>query len=335
MQMPSNQIKNFSNRKSATILFAKKLTINSRRKIIFNILIPLALILGGCGNRDDLERIQKFTALANKAAEGFPTIANDFYLSCLRSAHYRAFLPTRQVNPVVTRIEVEKDCNEKLQLQDLGTSLIEANEVLVDYVSSLGKLATDDIIDYSTDIKGLEGELSKLPKINKSQVEGGINIATILLRAAKDGYRREKLKEVIVSTDDDLQIFIEGIKTIMNEAYIGIYLRNEESVINGYYGDYITNLVNNRAEGDTQSLTILLLDLDNRWATNKDEVEQKRNFARDYIGILDSIAQNHGALRRMFANGKSPSSKEMKKMLDKNTKNLESFVKKLKDVQSK
>lgn len=330
-----SQTKIVSNQKSITNQRIEKVMLNSRKSSIFTLFIPLMLIIGGCGNRDDLARIQKFAGLSNKAADGFPIVANDFYLSCLRSAHNKAFLPISQVNPVVTRIKLEQECSEDLQLQDLGSRLIEANGVLVAYASSLGKLAADDVVDYSADLNNLQGELSKLPNINTSQVEGGVNIAKILLRAATDGYRREKLKEVIVSTDEDLQKFVGGIKTIINGAYIGVYLKNEESLINGYYGDYITNLTNNRSEGDTQALTVLLLELDNKWATSKEKVEQKRNLARDYVGILDSISQSHSALSKMFAKGKSPSSKEMRKMLDKNTKSLEAFVQKLEKAQSK
>lgn len=319
--------------KSATREIVSKTMKNGRKTSIFTVIIPLALLMVACGNRDDLARIQKFTGLANKAGEGFPKIANDFYLSCLRSAQYQAFLPEREKNPVLTITEEEEQCNK--DLQDFGPRLIEANKVLVDYTSLLGKLAADDAIDYSADLNSLQAKLSQLPTITESQVEGGVNIATILLRAATDGYRRKQLKEVIESTDNALQTFIQGITTITQDVYIGIYLKNEQSLINGYYGDYMTNLIKNRTKGDTQELTVLLLELNNKWAVSKEEVEQKRNLARDYIGILASIAQNHKALSTMFAAGKSPSSKEMKKMLDKNTKDLESFVQKLQDVQGK
>lgn len=326
--MKNNQLHNHIISKKQVILFIS----NAKKTSVYTLLIPFTFLLGGCGNRDDLVRIQKFTTLASQASEAFPKIANDFYFSCLRATQHQAFLPERAKSPVVVRITNEQSCPENI---NFGSRLIAANNILIAYLNSLGKLASNDAVDYSSDIDNLKAEISQIPNINSSQIEGGINIAEILLNATTNDYRKEKLKDVIVSSNKDLQNFTKGLQAIVEGAYIDTYLTNESSVINGYYGDYIKNLLEHRTEGDTQALTVLLLELDDKWVTAKNTVEQRKSFAREYISLLKSIAQDHDAISQTFSNGNQPSSKELRKMLDHNTKALESFVEKSREVSGK
>jgi hypothetical protein len=48
----------------------KNILVKSQAILI--LIIPLSWIIGGCGSRENLVRIQEFSSLSNQVAEGFP-----------------------------------------------------------------------------------------------------------------------------------------------------------------------------------------------------------------------------------------------------------------------
>ncbi|ODH02935.1 hypothetical protein A4S05_22000 [Nostoc sp. KVJ20] len=79
-------------------------------RISFKTLIfPCFLIINSCSNNANFAQIREFSKKAELAEQVLPTIADDFYTSCLRSARYRAvkILPPDRTDNV-SRV-VEKD----------------------------------------------------------------------------------------------------------------------------------------------------------------------------------------------------------------------------------
>ena len=310
------------------------------KKSSFLLLAPLLLTLGACDSREDLIKVQKFSQLADQAAvKAFPSLASDFYQSCLRTAHYQPLLPDSSERKVVdSRLKDIEECSDPFKadkdLQSLTPKLIAANNVLAAYMTGLGKLASDEVVDYSPELEGLEAQLGQLPGLEKQTelVEGSLGIANLLFRAATDGYRREQLQEIIVSSDPYIQEFAEGMKQIFADEYIGFWLRNEESKVDNYYALYQQNLLNNQTPGDSPTLTVALLQLDNQWQKARERVAEKKSLGQSYIGLIDTIASNHQSLSKMYGAGQEPSPETLSKVLDENTQALEIFVKEFEKI---
>ena len=202
-------------------------------------------------------------------------------------------------------------------------------------MDALGNLASDQVVDYQPNIAQLQQEVSGLfivGRENRDKLNAGISIASEILQASTNRYRRGKLKQVILSTDDSLQKYIQGIKMIITKVYINTYLFNEEDKVNQYYADYMSNIFTNTTDKDTVSSTERFITLNNQWAQSIDSVEQKISLANQYVSLLENIAQSHRALSIMFSQGKEPSSKEISEMVDKNAKAAKAFVQQLNHV---
>lgn len=303
------------------------------RKVIFSALVPLTMLMSSCGKSADLKAIQEFASLANQASEGFPKIANDIYLSCIRGARYE--------EPIEVRSEAEEQCDK--ESREVGPMLIESHDVLIAYITTLGKVAGNDIGNFASDVTPLAAAVGKIPGVQQVHADAGAKIVEILLRVTTDRSRRVKLKEVIVATDDDLQTFVDGFTLAVQRGYLNIFLKAEEQQIDSYYGNYISRIQGTIREANTsrdlteteratnranlQSATRLLLDLDSQWNQARDVVRAKRIVADEYLVTLNKIAEDHHKIKMKYEKGMQPSDKELRTMLEDNTKALKSFVK--------
>lgn len=99
----------------------------------------LTIIISGCGK--DLSAVKDFGETATQAKNASQEISQDIYQSCLRSLNY---IPLNQPNNVFTeREQREKICNS--QNQPSAVSVSKANEILIGYMETLGKLADNNI----------------------------------------------------------------------------------------------------------------------------------------------------------------------------------------------
>lgn len=336
----------------------KKISYQTTKKLLAkSLIVPIVLILNGCGSNADIARIRDFSQLSSSANEELPKIANDIYLSCLRAARYKAIStlpPKPQSNLQRTNIngndrlearsKAQKECDG--YARDLGPKMQQGNAILATYVQKLGELASDNLTNINPEFKQLQQSSGDLRvalgkqglNFNSTQVAAGLDIFEFLTQGILDGKRVDTLKEVIPVSDRALQAYSDGLESVIKEVYISQYLRTEEAALDNYYKDYIRDLLASKArtEGDsTPALTDTLLSIDEKWNAQKDEIRKRKELASSYINLLKSIATSHQELAVVYGGGKIPSAQKVNKMLDKNTKALKDFVDKADKIPNK
>jgi hypothetical protein len=311
-----------------------------------SLIIPFVLILSSCGSNADLAKVREFSQLSNSAKEALPKIANDVYLSCLRSARYRAVstLPptTQQTNvydPQNDRLEDRTDAQKECDTtaRKLGPKMKQGNAIVAVYIQKLGELASDNLTNVDPEfdqLKQSSGDLgAALGKqglaLQPEQITAGLDLFKFLVEGILNGKRVDTLSEVIPALDQPLQLYSDGLKVVVDRVYIGTYLRIEEADLDKYYKHYIREILASKArtQGDsTLALTDTLLSLDDKWNTQKDEIQTRRDLAFSYINLLGAITASHHELAQIYGGGETPSAQKVNKMLEKNTKALKDFV---------
>jgi hypothetical protein len=311
-----------------------------------SLIIPLVLIISSCGSNADLAKIREFSQLSNSAKEAFPKIADDVYLSCLRAARYRAVstLPPKAENiaqqtnfgdRLEDRTEAQKECDQSART--LGPKMKQGNAIVVMYMQKLGALASDNLTNVDPEfdqLKQSSGDLGsalsdKGLSIQPKQLEAGVEIFKFLTEGILNGKRLDTLSEVIPAVDQPLKDYSDGLKLVVDEVYVEQYLRTEEAQLDNYYKDIITDILASQArtQGDsTLALTDTLLSLDDKWNTQKDEIQKRRDLAFSYINLLGAITASHHELAQIYGGGQTPSPQKVNKMLEKNTKALKNLV---------
>jgi len=106
-------------------------------------------------------------------------------------------------------------------------------------------------------------------------------------------------------------------------------LRTEERSLDQHYIDYIGNIADEKFRQDTTSLVDIdtVLKLDDRWNSEKDKIQERRQLGEDYIKLLQQIVSSHQNLASIYNNGQKPSQKQVSEMTQKNIKALEKFIK--------
>jgi hypothetical protein len=316
--------------------------------LLKSLILPFALILNSCGSNADFSKIGEFSKLSNIAKEELPKIADDFNLSCLRSERYRALsiLPVNSKNIAqqnkflkhLDRNNAQKECNKITG--NLGLLLKNGNEPIISYMQKLGKLAGGNLDpEFAQSKRSLEDLRSVLGsegmKMNSEQISAGSDILSFLANEMLNGQKIKTFSEVIPALDRSLQIYAEGLETVIQEVYIGHYLRNEEAALDNFYKKNIRNIMTGKASIQKHaplSSTEILIGLDEQWNLQKDEIQKKRDLAFAYIKLLKSIMATHHELAELYGKGKTPSAKSINKMLDKNTKILKEFVNKAEGI---
>lgn len=248
----------------------------SDRKLGFIVLASVIFSITGCGIQDIIA-VQNFAAISAKSTEKFPILASDFYKSCIRTAILDS-------ETIPTRKEREDRC---AKFKRLEPGLIATHQILEAYVIALGTLASDKTIDFTTEFTNLGTQVKTLDLLKPTQTDAITRILNFLVSAATDGYRREKLKDAIQTTNADLQIALDALKSIIGQDYKRL-LKIESDTIDDYYKAKILQLK------DKEPVTVLALK--NQWKEQRELIDKKVSAADDYVEILSQIAKAHQQL---------------------------------------
>ncbi|KZL50619.1 hypothetical protein A2T98_06545 [Nodularia spumigena CENA596] len=329
----------------------KKIHKFFRSKLVF---LPLFLTITSCGSNPNLAKVRQFSLLAEQAEKQLPVIASDLYLSCLKIARYKAIslLPT-QLDPnagvssrLQQRVEAQKDCDQPDAASsplELSSLMNQGNGIIILYMKKLGQLASDNLLNFDTEFSKLQassenfsdgltnlfGASPEERSLVTTQVNAGIKLLQIITEQVLEGKRLDTLNEVIPGANQPLATYAKGLETVLQRVYIDQYLRAEETALNQYYIDYISDIADRKLLDNSSSLLSIdtVLSLEDRWNSEKDKIQQRRQLGQDYIELLQQIVSSHQRLADIYKNGQKPSQKEVKEMMDKNTKALENFVK--------
>lgn len=267
------------------------------------------IVLTGCSTPQDFAAVNSFAKVSDKLEASFPSIAEDLYASCLRTASYTVLNLTNVGGILASRKEAEKKCDTNYE--GVGESLAEANGLLIGYMRGLGEIATDGTVSYTNNsdriAKGLTGA-----GLDSTQVQAGQSIFNILLKAATEGYRRDQLKKLIVEYDKDVQSMTVGLKTIIGDKYLGTTLVSKEKSVLGlekkaldlYFEGYIEERAID-AKSQKKVLSAEVFSFETRWKSEQDALRIRKEKAALYVAILDRISAGHKKLFILFSDSKS------------------------------
>ena len=280
-------------------------------------LVPFALLLNSCGR--DFPSVQKLGKMTTELEQLSSGIANDIYNSCITRTKYISFLSTSKLSeispdPFLLREQQQKDCDDNNK--PTAISVKAANTLVINYIQSLGKLATGDTVSFDKNLNSLADSLKNLKgkgfSVNGSDVDAGISIGRFLLNATTREFRREKIKQAVLCIDKDIQTYIGQVSTpsgkesvsnqpetggliaLTQKAYIDGILKIEEEQIKTYFSDYIV------AMPPPQAHALDFLKLDEDYNKAIDSLRNRREGAQNYIEILTQIAQMHAELKENF-----------------------------------
>lgn len=307
---------------------------NTLRATVF--MLPLAVALVGCQPDAQLVKVQEFVKLASSGTEAFPTIAKDFYGSCIRRADHPSLNLSGNISELVldekedivktdNSVEVsyfskqrrddESECNKNFKTT--STDLLKLNRLLTKYIAKLGELSSGNVTDYSKEFGGLQASINQLnvslkktnPETTGFDSEGttaALSIFQFLFEAAARQYQKEQLILVIKQRDEDVQKLTKGLAKVVRQDYVQM-LRFERLQLDKYY-EYPLIRFLKRAEDakvkgklqrrDDLPLTAILTDT--KWREEKVQLDQHQELADAYVEVIESIADAHTKLKELL-----------------------------------
>lgn len=287
---------------------AASVSSKARAAALLGALLLSLAALPGCVN---LGAVRDFAGLSEQASQGFRSIVDDMYQSCLRSAEF---------DPPASGETPEAHCAGWKALQP---GLLHADAVLAQYMLTLGKLASDEAASYDKNADALKGALesttlSGKPLFDTKQVDAFTGLASFLLKAATDGYRRRQLASAVSEQNGNVQRVTEALATIVAHDYAG-RLTNEETALDAF---------RNRLERpSSQKQEPLAVEMGERQVQESlRELAKRREAAGSYLKVVNLIAKGHGEL---YEHQKDLGSKDLMKLLWNDAAELAPLIQKI------
>ncbi|MDZ8087554.1 MAG: hypothetical protein RMY16_18615 [Nostoc sp. DedQUE12b] len=178
-----------------------------KRKSLIGIVIPIAVLLGSCGdNFKSVESFSKSKEIVERASNDF---AEDIYQSCLRRTRYIKLVPD---NGIPYRNERRESCEttERVDYDNFKTGV----SVLINYMDALGAIASGKNLSLDKSIDDLNESLKSLSinsnKLDSDAVDGGSQILKFLFDLATKKIREDALQKAIVCTNEPIHKYITG-----------------------------------------------------------------------------------------------------------------------------
>ncbi len=271
-------------------------------------LFSISLLVNSCKNAD-LKAAQQFGAMSDEFKNSTSKLSIDIYDSCIRRTK---FYPMK--NPNALKLQREEINNCDLLNRPTAQRAEKANEVIINYMVAIGKLAGDNTVNFTESLEDIGKALINLQlpggqnaqgqptvaKLDESQVNAGTNIVGFFLNLAKQDFQRRNLKEAIVCTDESVQIYTTGLASVFQEGYVNGILKLEQSRITSYYQDYSLSL---KPEGGKVQDYMAL---EKEYGSALDTVLARRDAALSFIEVITKTADAHRQLKALFTEDNKP-----------------------------
>lgn len=233
-------------------------------------LLIFFLILGaGCAN---LVAIREFASISAQSAE-YTTLVTQYVESPERQ---KRFQPSDQYKRLEQMSRERAAQKERLLLRH---ALIE------EYMDALGRLAADELVTYDKEIDALGKAVADNKFADEKDAGAFASISKILFRAAADGWRQKKLRELITESNSSFQEVVGALKRIVDQGFTGD-VENEKATMQNYYQTLIMS------SKDKAGIAALEEWRDTRLA----EVGARGRAISNYSEVLSKIASGHQKL---------------------------------------
>ena len=229
----------------------------------------IAVLVCGCAN---LSAVREYADISAGTAEH----------TQLTKAYVQWPLAQKRYQPAsehekLERIAKLRESQEKTLL--LRHSLIE------EYMYTLGRLAADEVVTYDKEVESLGKEMKGAKFIDVKEEAAFTAVATLILTAATDAWRQDKLKAFVRTSNSDIKVVIGGLKQIVDEGFLGD-LQDEKEAVRKYYQEIVLE------SSDKAGIAAL-----NEWRETKLESIAKRQKAIETYSLsLQKISDAHQKL---------------------------------------
>ena len=189
--------------------------------------------------------------------------------------------------------------------------------LISDYMAALNALAADDVTEYSRDVRTLTKALEDTGVVSGPTVGAAGKLATTLLEAATNAWRRYQVTRLIEQANDPLQTLLGGeLASIVGEDF-----RRDLAIERQFLDRYFEDLLRD-PEGDATGRAAL-----NEWFILRKEENARRQAAIDaYLVILDKVAEGH---QRLYDERNDLAAKALAKDLFKLAKDIRRQLRKV------
>lgn len=184
------------------------------------ILISFSLLLSGCA---DLKSISLLASASSETLKNTTTI-DDYPNSLKREKSYEL------------DDSIKNSLDEKIiNAQKTSGDALELCKTINLYTIALGRLASDDIIFYKSEIGALQKQIGILKGTN-NPYSLEVKSATLLAKAFTDSYRQEQLKEIIKASNEHFNNVISALikndenymeRLSIEKTKLALYYRNK------------------------------------------------------------------------------------------------------------
>ncbi len=238
--------------------------------------------LSGCVNLDAAAGLSK---LADEARIALPRVSNDVAGTCVRQNTLFENTPAAERPPN----EQAQDCKP---YQEISRHLAQDENVLADYFEALGKLASNQPMNYDSTITENVSATGANSAMSANTITAGNdaqNIMKALADAATRGYREKQLGQLIQQTDPAIQSLTQSLKKVIGVDY-ALLLSNEELSVDTFYKGPMASAQSN------ERLALILVQ--RQYAQDKTSLQSHRDDIAAYEKIMDDIAALHTKLKQ-------------------------------------
>lgn len=277
-------------------------------------LIPLAFLFQGCA-QEDLKAVEGLQPTAMKINQLGSDVIADFYASCirerrlalegeefvdgLRGDHFIPVVASEYCNPYSVRTH----------------SAQQVNGLLVAYLESLIKLASNQTVNFSTNIEQAGASAATLSNmlgtpVSQDFITGGTGIANSLVNMWSANFRRESLTEVLICTNKPLEDYTSSLSEIVGRVYLGQVrpsgepsglLAQERVAIVGYIeAKYEKIFENFKESNDINEYLSQTRALEAEMNSLMEALSQRQANALNYQQLLATTANTHRELANTF-----------------------------------
>ena len=233
-------------------------------------LVLAAVMLAGCAN---LAAIREFAATSTEAAQ-YRTIVADYIDAPVRiKTRYAPADQAGRWDDIARARKAEE------------ARLLALQQVVAQYMDSLGQLAADDLVVYDKELDGLNKSLVRAGALKSGESDAVAAITKLVLKAGAEAWRRRQLRELIESANAPFQVVVGALHTTVTQGFMG-ELENERAALRNHYETLV------RSSNDPAGIAAL-----REWQTlRRADVDERENVAHVYAGLLQKIAAGHEAL---------------------------------------
>jgi hypothetical protein len=286
------------------------------RKIVF-IIVPLGLLTTACDRSDRLQEVEQFSTLSHQIQESSKNIINDIDDSCVRNLAIESRKLSLVEEPVVNSegklifppISAREQCQKWLPVVN---STDRINSLLLNYLESLGNLASQKTVNFSGSFQTLSDSLAGFGdalntagftniSIGEKQRQAGLRLVDSLFSIWANQFRYKNLKPAIVCTDPYVQESVSLLQEILIKIYLQDRLSVEEANLNLLYNlSYRQAFKVFEQDKNSEQLRTTIAGLENSYNPQIQQLDRQKELTITYLKILEVTKEFHRTLAKNF-----------------------------------